>query len=56
MPFDESEMLIINLPQTELSKKVMQGETLSFSEQRLRNDESQNDIYVFAGYVEPGKH
>jgi len=56
LPFAESEMLILNLPQTAVSKKVEAGEHLTTEEEATRKEESQSDIYVFAGYVPPGKH
>lgn len=56
LPFEEKEMCIANLPTTRLSKKVESGAELTKSEQAQRKEESQTDVYVFAGYVEPGKH
>ena len=56
LPFDEKDMLTINMPQTELSQKIEKGQTLTKTEQATRKEESQNDVYVFSGYVEPGKH
>ena len=44
------------MPETELSRKIQRGEILKIEEQKKRKEESENDIYVYAGYVEPGKH
>ena len=56
MPFPEQEMLVCNLPETELSRKLDRGEPLTMPEIKARKEEAENDIFVFAGYVEPGKH
>ena len=52
----EREMLILNMPQSGLTKKVEAGESLSKQEINERKNESTNDIFVYAGFVEPGKH
>ena len=49
-------MLVCNLPETELSRKLDRGEPLTMPEIKARKEEAENDIFVFAGYVEPGKH
>ena len=49
-------MLILNMPQSGLTKKVEAGESLSKQEINERKNESTNDIFVYAGFVEPGKH
>ena len=56
LPFPEEQMLVCNLPETKLSEKLDKGLTLTAQEAKQRKDEAQNDIFVFAGYVEPGKH
>ena len=56
LPFPEQEMLVCNLPETELSRKLDRGEPLTMPEIKARKEEAENDIFVFAGYVEPGKH
>ena len=49
-------MLICNQPETRISEKLARREELSEAEVQIRKDESTNDVFVFAGYVEPGKH
>mmetsp|Transcript_34846 Transcript_34846/g.42788 ORF Transcript_34846/g.42788 Transcript_34846/m.42788 type:complete len:143 (+) Transcript_34846:530-958(+) len=56
VPLPEREMLVCNLPETPISRKLDRGEEITAAEQKERKIESQNDIFVFSGYVEPGKH
>ena len=56
LPFEEKDITICNLPQTNLSEKVVNGIQLTNQEKKQRKQESTNDIFCFAGFVEPGKH
>ena len=56
MPYPEKDILMANLPETVLSRKLQRGEPLKPSEIKQRKKESADDIFVFAGFVEPGKH
>ena len=44
------------MPVSNLTSKVLAGDVLDKKDKEKRKEESQNDIYVYAGYVEPGKH
>ena len=50
------DMLICNLPETNLSRKLSRGEVLNATERKQRKEESTNDVFVFAGFIAPGKH
>ena len=56
LPYPEKDILICNLPETHISRKLERGEPLSGMENRIRREESQNDVFIFAGFVAPGKH
>ena len=55
-PFSDKDMLTVNMPQSRISDKIERGQALSKQEKEDRKLESQQDIYVYAGFVEPGKH
>lgn len=56
LPFSEKEILICGLPETEISRKLKRQQRLTPTEERQRKVESTEDIFLFAGFVEPGKH
>ena len=56
LPYPEKDILICNLPETTISQKLSRGEPLTKHEMRRRKEESADDVFVFAGFVEPGKH
>lgn len=56
LPFQEKDILICNLPETNVSRKLQRGEPLTAKELKQRKEEAVNDVFVFAGFVEPGKH
>ena len=56
MPYPEKDVLICNVPETAISRKLERGEPLNAKELKQRKDESSNDVFVFAGFIEPGKH
>ena len=56
LPYPEKDILFCNLPETALSRKLAQGIPLNIGEQNQRKKESTDDIFVFAGFVPPGKH
>ena len=49
-------MLICNLPESPIADKIERGERVTKAEIDKRAWESTDDVYVFAGYVQPGKH
>ena len=57
LPFPKEEILICNLPNDRLSQKVMAGEPIkTLDERNLRKKEAREDIFVYAGFMQPGKH
>ena len=56
MPFSEGEMFICNLPKTQISQKIERGERLTADEASERKADAQSDVFVYAGFVQPGKH
>ena len=56
LPFPERDMLICNIPESAIADKIERGERLSKAEIDKRKWESTSDVFVFAGYVQPGKH
>ena len=56
LPYPEKDVLICNVPESHISRKLERGEPLNAKEIKQRKDESANDVFVFAGFVEPGKH
>ena len=56
LPFKEEEILICGMPETAVSKKVRLGLPLTKAEAQIRKTESTDDVFIFAGFVEPGKH
>ena len=56
LPYPEKDVLICNVPETAISRKISRGEPLNAKEIKQRKDESTNDVFVFAGFIEPGKH
>ena len=57
LPFPKEEILICNLPMDDLGKRVLRGETLKLLDERnQRENEARTDIFVYAGFIQPGKH
>lgn len=56
LPYPEKDVLICNLPETKISRKLKSGEPLSIGEINQRKKESVEDVFVYAGFVPPGKH
>lgn len=56
LPFPERDMLICNIPESTIADKIERGERLTKAEIDKRKWESTSDVFVFAGYVQPGKH
>ena len=56
MPFPKDEILICNFPTDKLTKEVVSGLAPTAEERHARAEEARNNIFVYAGFIQPGKH
>ena len=58
LPYSKDDILICNLNQDDITKKILTDPKYDIDRQILneRQRQSQEDIFIFAGFVKPGKH
>ena len=56
LPYPLKDVLMCNLYLDKNSQKVLKGESLKKEVIKERQQDSKEDIFVFAGFLKPGKH
>lgn len=56
LPYPERDIVICCLPRTRQNEMVEKGEKLKPLQVRQRREDAVNDVFLYAGFVQPGKH